>query len=188
VELSATAGNDGNLVVYRLDGDDRITYVNPNWRSFAEANGCTTLEPRNVLGRSLWDFIHDGETCHFHQMLLGRAKAIGKPIRIPFRCDGPDLRRFMEMEICLCEPDSVEYRCTTLHTERRSPVEILAANLPRTDKLIRVCSWCKCVDAGGNTWVEIEEGIRRLSLFDHAQLPAITHTMCDHCFARLEQD
>ena len=42
-----------------------------------------------------------------------------------------------------------------------------------------MCAWCKKADVGG--WVEVEEAVRRLQLFDQARLPRITHGVCPAC-------
>jgi hypothetical protein len=62
------------------------------------------------------------------------------------------------------------------------PVALLDPAVPRNpDTLLRMCAWCKKLDVEG-TWLEIQDAIGRLRLFDHPAVPAITHGICDRCF------
>jgi hypothetical protein len=51
-----------------------------------------------------------------------------------------------------------------------------------------MCSWCKKIDAGNNTWLEIEDAIKVLNLFTEERMPQISHAICDACLGNLEDD
>lgn len=170
-------------VVYRVDSKDRLAAVNPEWDRFAAANGAAGLRSPEVLSRSLWDFVSDGATRHFYTVVLEQARA-GRRLRYPFRCDAPDLRRFLEMDASGADHGSVEFRVRTLKTEPREPVALMDPSRERDGPAIRMCGWCKKVVVG-NAYVEVEEAIVRLDLFAGATLPPITHGICPPCEARL---
>lgn len=168
-------------VRYVLDAEDRIVEVAPHWEEFGRKNAApdATLHP---LGRLLWDFISDPTTRQLYQAMVRRARG-GERVRVPYRCDAPDRRRFMELRIEAAPSGSVEFRSRLLRLEPRDPVLLLDASLPRVDRpQIRTCSWCKQMEVEGE-WVEVEEGIRRLDLFDAAELPPISHGICPGCEA-----
>jgi hypothetical protein len=62
------------------------------------------------------------------------------------------------------------------------PIPLLDPAVPRDPgAFLRMCAWCKQIDAEGS-WLAIEEAVERLRLFDRPTLPAFTHGMCDRCF------
>jgi len=55
-------------------------------------------------------------------------------------------------------------------------------NVPRTDDLLIVCSWCNKIETGNGKWQEVEEAVESLGLFELEILPKISHGMCDSCY------
>ena len=49
-------------LLYELNAHDEISSVNEEWLRFALANDGELLDPAQILGRLLWDFIGDVET------------------------------------------------------------------------------------------------------------------------------
>ena len=74
-------------IVYRVNHQDEITYVNKAWLQYRDA--------------------------------LQKARA-GRPIRFHFRCDAPDLRRWLEMSITMADE-----RAVTRHRGRFSSPGVL---------------------------------------------------------------
>lgn len=177
--------DDAQSSVYHIDSQNCIIAFNDAWRAFAVENGAPELANDAVIGQPLWRYITNPETVHLYQRLLQSVRADRRPIRVPFRCDAPSLRRFMELEMAAEDNDGVRFSVVTLRLEARPPVVLLDAALARSGGMLRMCSWCKQIELGEGAWVEVEEAVRRLRLFDHATLPHITHGMCDACFARL---
>jgi hypothetical protein len=169
-------------VVYRIDAQDRIAFVNQEWDRFAAGNAAPDLQAPSILARSLWDFISDGTTRHLYRDILKRVRGGGRA-RFPFRCDGPDLRRFLEMDASPLEAGSVEFRVRTLSVEPRAFQPLLDGGAKRSGEMVRMCGWCKKVSVDG--WVEVEEAIALLKLFESAELPMLTHGICESCDARM---
>jgi len=62
------------------------------------------------------------------------------------------------------------------------PIQLLDFAVPKdNENFLRMCAWCKKIDVAGS-WLEIEESIRQMRLFDRPAIPAITHGICDGCF------
>lgn len=90
---------DADEIVYRIDGNDRIIFLNDAWKAFAAANGGNDLIQDGVLNRCLWDFMNDPETLYLHRTLVKRLRD-GHSIRdLAFRCDSSAQRRFMMMDL-----------------------------------------------------------------------------------------
>lgn len=175
-------------VIYEINHRNELVRLNSAWDQFATDNGSPELIRERVTHKPLLTFIHDAETRHIHEILLERVRA-GRQIKaLPFRCDSPELRRFMEMDIIAHENGHVLYRCRTLRTEIREPIMSVSVLRRSGDGIMRVCSWCKKVGVDNACWVEIEDAIRLMRLDSDALAPRITHTICDSCMARLEAE
>ena len=79
--------------VYRIDASDTITYVNPEWIRFAEANDAPDLTADAVVGKSIWAFIHGADTQSLYKELFRNLRSHPSEIMIPFRCDSPTIIR-----------------------------------------------------------------------------------------------
>jgi hypothetical protein len=89
----------------------------------------------------------------------------------------------MLMKIVPLGTGKVEF-CTWVEREEpcSEPIQLLDPTIPKnTEMLLRMCAWCKKIHVG-SSWLEIEEAIGRMGLFDHAAMPTITHGICDRCF------
>ena len=161
--------------------------VNSEWLSFARENEAASLCSEGVVGERLFRFVADPETRHLYEMIIDAVRSDGRRVTIPFRCDGPAVRRFMELDISQGSEGQVLFESRIVREETREPVSLFDTSVDRSDDFLVVCSWCKRVDASGD-WVEVEEAVARLKLFDTARLPQMTHGMCADCAARLQRE
>lgn len=169
---------DKNVVSYRIDAADRIVEASDSWDVFAVENKAPRLTRKEVAGRFLWDFIEGSDTRHLFRLMLSKARASLSTMRIPFRCDSPEARRFMEMEISPHPDGSIDFVCTTLKTEARTPVAFIDPDVDRSNEWRTICSWCKRIKMPGGEWVALEDGIRRLDLFGSKRPPRMSHGIC----------
>ena len=170
--------------IYQVDADNRVVFVTPEWESFAQENQASHLDSETVCGQSLFGFVSDAETRHLYQMLIDKVRQGRRTIVIPFRCDGPHVRRFMELTISPWTDGQIQFEGRIVREEDRETVSLLDPSVSRSDEYVVVCSWCKRVDVSG-AWVEVEEAVRALTLFDAIDLPQITHGMCVDCATRI---
>ena len=167
--------------IYRIDLEDRITFVNDEWLAFGIENGITTLSEEIVIGKSLWDFISDHSIKHLYQSLFNKIREKKNRPKIPYRCDSPDCRRFMQMDLIPFEDGEIQFVNRILKQEFRSPVELLKPSVERSNDFLAICSVCKKVRLRENTWYEIEEAIAILGVTNVGPFPQLTHSMCDGC-------
>lgn len=171
--------------IYQLDTNHRINFVNDAWLEFASENGAPDLRREHVLNKSIWDFMADRETRHLFDIVFKRLRAGATGVRLPFRCDSPDCRRFMTMEI-LARPDGeIHFKSWITREEVRPAVRLLDFSLEHSSEILRMCSWCKKIHIAGEEWLEVEDAIVSLDLFDASPLPQFTHTICTHCAERV---
>lgn len=169
------------LVRYRIDGNDRICFVNPAFSAFARANDAFDLVGEGIIGRLLWEFISDETIRALNQMLALKARRTHRVVTFPYRCDSPELLRSMEMVILPLDHEMLEFQSHTVRQQSR-PVQSLGRLRTRQPNAsLRVCSWCNKVDTGGDNWQELEWLLARRNLLDENPPPSLTHGACPIC-------
>jgi hypothetical protein len=178
--------DDQRCFVHRIDPENRICFVNDAWLAFADENGWR-LGARQVLGASLMSQIADPETRHIYRLLVDRVRDTARPVSFRYRCDSPDLRRFMAMRISARGDGQVEFRSHVLHLEPRDPIRVLdPAQWQRSGDVLQICSWCKAV-LTHTSWLALEEAVQRLGMLSETALPRLSHGVCPACSARMNQ-
>ena len=172
---------DHRSFIWTIDDADKIVHVNDAWLAFAGENTAPQLTASVVLDQPIWRFIQGQETSYLYQQIFSRVRAGKSPVKFPFRCDSPDCRRFMEMELALLPGDAIQFTAHILREEWRDPVDLLDASRDRSGEFVKICSWCKKINIPGQGWGEIEAAIVALDLFGHHSMPRMTHTICDSC-------
>lgn len=178
--------NEDALVVYQVNSQDEIVYLNETWQVFALANDAADLAPEKVLGRPLWDFITDETTKVLYREILQHVRA-GRATQFQFRCDAPAYRRYMEMTVTAQPGGEVQFASSLAREEARPPQEILNRFAARSEEWLRICGWCKRVDVTGRGWEAIEQAVSLLHLFGQKNLPRLTHGMCENCYQGMLQ-
>ncbi len=115
-------------------------------------------------------------------MLLRRIRGELRSVDLAFRCDGPDVRREMEIHIAAQSSGRfVLFSARLRGEERRDEFQpLLAAETPRGEETLTMCGWCDRFLVGGE-WVEVEEAVARLGLFALPELPGVGHGVCPDC-------
>jgi hypothetical protein len=89
----------------------------------------------------------------------------------------------MELDLEPGADDVVNFACRIVKIESRPRVALLAGDVERSDQVVTVCSWCKKVRIGTGDWVEVEEAVDRLELFNANVRPRLNHGICPPCGA-----
>jgi len=170
---------------YRIGPDDRIVQVDEEFARFARDNGAADLA-REALGSLLWEHLTGAGIEALYRQLLGRVREDERTIRVPFRCDAPDERRFMSLAIGPGEtPGEIDFEAYLIRAECRDPVPLWDSTVLRDDEsLLATCAWCKRVRLG--EWIDAEDAVVRLRLFERTLVPALTHGICEECASRVD--
>ncbi len=168
---------------YSIDGQDRLVKANSEWDAFALENYAPQLTFERIRYASIWDFIYDTETRHIYRLVLDKVRDSAVSVRFPLRCDSPESRRFMEMEILPLDAMGVRLNTSIIREEKRGPVRLLDAFAERGEKLISMCSWCKCVILEDGNCIDMEKAARRSDIFNEP-LPLLNHGTCAACSKR----
>ena len=164
-----------NLVTaYVLDNRDRIIWVIGDWDIFASENEGTELFSKNVCWRSIWDFVTDDVSRMWLESLFQLARLRGTSIERSYRCDSPDLKRFMRMSIVTEQCEFLRIEHEVLSTEQRSaPLHINYSTINMKNTKQR-CSICGRLNIGG--WQEPHA--------NHAGASTgitVIYTVCEDC-------
>ena len=168
---------------YAIDDQDHLIKVDDGYYRFAEENGWDGAGAS--LGRSLWDFVAGHEVKKLQRLLLRRIREGLRDVELPFRCDGPDVRREMDVRIAADRTGRVVLFSARLRSEEdREPQPLLDPKAPRDDDFLTMCAWCDRFLVAGE-WVEVEEAAKRLDLFRRSEMPTLDHGVCPQCSSTL---
>jgi hypothetical protein len=165
-------------VLYRIDREDTIVETGGAWDDFARANG--GVPP--AIERPLWHFIAGKDVRATWALLLRRVREGRIPVAFLYRCDGPGVRRLMQMELLADGAGSVQFRSTAVSVVETETVVGRWETGSARDTVL-VCGWCGRVHAGN--WVQPERAIHLLGLHELRQ-PRLSHGICDSCAGELK--
>jgi hypothetical protein len=164
-------------VIYRIDGDDRISEVNEEWSRFAAENGGDP-DPAAVLGRPLWDFIGDEGNRSLYHCMVQAVRQKATPITVPFRCDSPAVERHMTMTIAPGHLGEVVFVAALQFAFERPPRH--AGRAREAAQTIVECDHCHRLWAGQG-WQECWEVIRQGDIEIDDRPIKVLHTRCSRC-------
>lgn len=170
---------------YAIDDEDRLIKVDDGYYRFAAENGWDGAG--DSLGRSLWDFVAGHDVQKLQRLLLRRVREGAHDVELPFRCDGPEVTREMDIRIAADKSGRVVLFSARLRAEeeREERQPLLDPDAPRDEgDFLPMCAWCDRFLVDGE-WVEVEEAAKRLGLFRSTQLPVLDHGICPECSGQL---
>ncbi|MFP4381908.1 MAG: PAS domain-containing protein [Candidatus Sumerlaeia bacterium] len=171
-----------NIYVYEVDAEDKITSVSDNWEPFARENAWLQGTCRkNIIGQSMWSFIHDPETRMIYKYMHEAVRSGKKIGPIPFRCDSPRERRYLELIMRPLDDGHIEITSRIVKTEKREYMPLLEKERENSDERLRICSMCKKIATDEGEWLEIEDYVSRFALFERDTLPTLSHSLCPDC-------
>lgn len=142
---------------YRLDTRDRIIEVSGEWDRFACDNGAEELAMDSVIGMPLRSFISGDVTRMFIDTMHARVRMSGRPMTVPYRCDSPGVKRFMEMSLAAIGNDLIsEHRLLSEHVMPRALI-FRSASDGRPQAWTRRCSMCNRLSMPDGRLVEPDE-------------------------------
>lgn len=171
-----------SVLVYIIDNENLIVSVSGNWLSFALENQAeASCHPDRIINEPINKFIDGIETQHLYDLCIAKVRAQQKTLILPFRCDAPDRRRYLELKMTPLADEQIEFSSRILREEPRETVQLLQHDVSRSDEIIMMCSMCKKVKTSENIWLEVEDAVTALRLFEEELVPRISHGFCPHC-------
>ncbi len=178
--------DDLRTFIYRIDAQDRITFVNREWVEFARENEASELTPENVLGQPLQRYISGWETRHLYELIYQCVREKGREVQVHFNCDSPHLRRSFRMRLFPLDRGALEFSIQVLEIKPVLPRPILDNTIEHSAEVVVICSWCKRIRIENGHWVEIADAMTYRALFG-AIPPKLTHDVCEDCFSAIRR-
>jgi len=168
---------------YVIDNKDNILIKNTkNWDNFYKNNShLNECNSTNIKRESLWNYIDDFETKHLYENIIFNVRKYKKEITLPFRCDSPTQRRFLNLTLKPLENDYIEFISTIKKIENRDYVSLMDNSIDKSEEILIVCSMCKKIKLDEMLWEEVEEAVFLLKLFEKQKLPMLSHGLCPFC-------
>ena len=166
-------------VIYWLNHSYEIIGVNSEWDRFALSNGGDDILSHLIIGKPLFAFIMGDSTRMFVDNLLRRARIPHHDVCKSYRCDSPDLKRYMEMRIIPESPQVLRLEHTMLRQEATMPPVFYQYN-PTIHHPYRRCSVCNKV-LYRYIWNEGSDLIHSLPQPPAHPIDVVYH-VCPHCF------
>ena len=173
--------DSGCCITYQINHRDEIISVNEDWCRYASDYGWEGISPDTVLHRPIHNYITDTTTSRLYQYLFKRVRE-GSTVRYQFNCECISHHRLMEMTVMsLGSAGDVELkaRLLTKHERKRQPPDTSIS--PSENEFLRACGWCYRIDMGG-IWIEVEDAVAKMGVFEFSRLPKLTHGICKSCF------
>ncbi len=169
---------------YTLDGDDTIVEVTGSWDSFALANSGSSVVSSNVLGKKLDRVVSGDAALMFVRTMILSARTLNRPVYRTYRCDSPELRRFMEMTVLPLGQRSVRVVHRQLYCEpvvHQVPMEgMLSAG---SGNYVKRCSMCNRIRTQG-IWSEADAAVEEGRVVPSANPLKVIYGVCPDCLAR----
>jgi hypothetical protein len=174
----------GPPTVYRVDRDNNLCYVNPTFLDFAADNEMQ-MDGSHLLGRSLWDFIADQHTVRLYRELLQQVRDEDRMVHFSYRCDSPDVKRFMHMVVTPVENDEVEFESWIRRVEPQNPKLVFEAKRVGRHKPIRVCSICRSVETEPGEWTNVSDAFARGHIPAQEHRVSVIYKVCPTCVSTI---
>lgn len=181
---SGTGPSVEQTTAYRLDSRDRIIEVSGGWDRFAFDNGAEELANESVIGMPLRSFISGDVTRMFIDTMHARARMSGRPMTVPYRCDSPGVKRFMEMSLEAIGSDLVStHRLLAEQVLPRALVFRIVAD-GRPHSWTKRCSMCNRLSMPDGRLVEPDEFAEMESA--DGQAVGVIYFVCPECKNRIQ--
>lgn len=153
---------------YIIDEKDIIIEVNSSvWDSFIhENNGDEKIFSSMVINTSIYDHVKGEPTKMYLDTLLGYVRTHKKSIQREYRCDSPDLARYMKMVMLPLEEGGVKVTHVLLKTVEKNKVDFKY----QSGSLTLRCSMCGKIRNEGQ-WTEVES----------EKIIPVAYTICSSC-------
>lgn len=167
-------------VTYWLDRDDNIVKVGGAWDRFARENDGPDARADAVVGRPIWDFVSGDTARMWLESLLGYTRLHGKAVSRNYRCDSPEVRRFLSMNVSREDRHHLRVEHVVEAIEPRDRAVGIVAATARTAHTRLRCSICGRIK-GGDTWCEPDDP----TLADQPGAPrngfTVIYSVCAEC-------
>ncbi len=179
--------NSTSTIKYSINAADEVVSVSGDWDRFAVENDSPPdLYSGSIMHRNFWDFVSGDALGHVYRRMFAKVRS-GESMDFSFRCDSPERRRFLTLRMNPTGDGGVEFITETICTEEREFQPLFSTKASKVGEFVVACSWCNKIRSETNIWLEVEEAVPKLGLFEKDALPPLSHGMCDGCYTSVMQ-
>ena len=178
---------DAAVYRYEIDRNDLIVDVDANWLAFAKENDAADLTRERVVGRSVHVFIAGWVASELYALLFNALRRSRAAATLPFRCDAPSLKRYMQMELSPGEDGHLRLAGRLLRSAAHPRIPLLDAKVRRNGEWLLICSLCRRILLADGSWREIEEALPSPYAEPVDGLPQLSHDVCPSCVFALRE-
>ncbi len=168
-------------VHWTIDSCDTIADLGGDWLEFAEKNQSPELSPDRVIGRDVWRFISGAEVRCMYRQMVDRVRATAEAIDFRYRCDAPDRRRNMRMQIEPAGGRDLHFSSRLIDDVERPWLNALDRYALRSGMPLDICSVCRRIGVSDNLWVEPERAADEHHALLGEDAPPLVERLCDDC-------
>lgn len=179
--------NPPTSLFYVLDRSNVITDVGGAWDDFATQNEGGSVLRHLVLGTRLLNHVTGDTSRSYVEAVLDATRVLGRQRALPYRCDAPRFKRYMEMQIEPLAADGlrVSHRVLRVEPLARS-VRFAALSNTMQERLLVRCTMCNRI-RDFNTWHEPDEALDR-QLVQGSEPNPVVYGVCPGCREKLSRD
>ncbi|NWF36219.1 hypothetical protein [Mariprofundus sp. KV] len=163
---------------YWVDRHYTIAKVGADWDKFAIENGGEELVSPQIIGQNLFSYIASDTTRMYLRLILDHVWHIHHQANKPYRCDSPEIKRFMQMQISIDDENLLRLDHYLLATEPNSPPVHFSGIRSQNSNLIRRCSMCNRINVAFS-WVDADLALKTGLITDPKQ--RVIYTVCGDC-------
>lgn len=159
---------------YFLNDHDNIVSVDGSWDKFAKDNGGESVQSGDICGSSIWSFIKGDATRMWLEVIFQYVRLHGTSVERLYRCDSPELKRYMRMRIVPEENGTLRVEHEILDTEERAVPVYMQYGTTASKNTRQRCSICGRVNIDG--WKELTD--KEAEALGNI---LVTYTVCEDC-------
>lgn len=177
------ADENPEKIIYWLDSKKRIEAIDGPWDEFALENDGANLSVQNVEGHNILNFVAGDVTKMWFDTLLQLASMRDEPIVRPYRCDSPNVKRFMQMRVVRENQNLIRLEHVLLQTEPQEfPIRFsypyLISKKDGHKIMYQRCSQCGRIYQGAD-WHE-PDSLQTIIARQPADI-VVAYTICQDC-------
>ena len=138
-----------------------------------------------MLGLPLAPFLAGWNVMELYAAVFDRVRARQIAVTIPFRCDSPNGRRYMELEIAPRPEGRLHLTGHLVRSVAHPRIPLLDLKQRRNSQWRIICSICRRLKMPEGRWLEIEEALDDPYAIPAEGLPCLSHDVCPTCVAMM---
>jgi len=170
-----------STISWAIDRRELVVDIAGDWLSFAQSNDAKSLLPEVVIGNSLWSYISGVEVQDMYRQIIVRVRETADPVDFCYRCDAPDRRRLMRMEIERADDGLVWFHSRLIQEIKRPWFNSIYRHAVRNKCQLDICSVCRRVGVDDMLWSEPEDAANSIPKLCSNQTPMLVERICDDC-------